>query len=231
MRECREAQTRTVRWWASREQRRLGHRLLESIRHNGHHAHAAKPDLRIARHFAVQPQRVKPEHARLVVGPLHANAELVVQVGALRGDRKGKGGRPVNPPMAKEAARLQITEITRGLPGAKTETDCDHPRSMQSPRRSPPGPARRPEVLAGKELRLLPPVRHASQAEASPWPERRAPLTFLDPRLPTSRLPLTGNPYGHAKDDLALDDSRCEWRGCGIGIAHLHGARMPSLCT
>ena len=81
---------------------------------------------------------------------------------------------------------------------------------MQSPRRSPPGPARRPEVLAGKELRLLPPVRHASQAEASPWPERRAPLTFLDPRLPTSRLPLTGNPY--AKDDLhlALDDSRCE---------------------
>ena len=87
------------------------------------------------------------------------------------------------------------------------------------------------EVLAGKELRLLPPVRHASQAEASPWPERRAPLTFLDPRLPTSRLPLTGNPYGHAKDDLALDDSRCEWRGCGIDIAHLHGARMPSLCT
>ena len=78
-------------------------------------------------------------------------------------------------------------------------------------------------MLAGKELRLLPPVRHASQAEASPWPERRAPLTFLDPRLPTSRLPLTGNPYGHAKDDLALDDSRCEWC-CAAGL-------VQQICT
>jgi len=83
---------------------------------------------------------------------------------------------------------------------------------MQSPRRSSLGAAPRPELLAGKELALFPPVRDASQAEASPWPERRAPLAFFDPRTPSSRLPLTGNPYDHATDDLrpALDDNRRE---------------------
>ena len=82
---------------------------------------------------------------------------------------------------------------------------------MQSPRRAPLGAAPRPGLLAGKELSLFPPVRHASQAEASPWPERRAPLAFFDPRSPSSRLPLTGNPYDHVTDDLrpALDDDRC----------------------
>ena len=85
---------------------------------------------------------------------------------------------------------------------------------MQSPRRSQLGaapPSLRPGLLAGRELALFPPVKHASQPEASPWPERRAPLAFFDPRSPSSRLPLTGNPYDHVTDDLrpALDDDRC----------------------
>ena len=119
---------------------------------------------------------------------------------------------------------LQITrEDQPPVPRAPKLKQILRHRSMQSPRRSPPGPAPRPEVLDGKELRLLPPVRHAPQAEASPWPERRAPLAFLDPRLPTSRLPLTGNPY--AKDDLhlALEDSRCEWC-CAAGL-------VQQICT
>ena len=106
-------------------------------------------------------------------------------------------------------------------PAAESVTETA-PRSMQSPRPAPLGAAPRPGLLAGKELSLFPPVRHASQAEASPWPERRTPLAFFDPRSPSSRLPLTGNPYDHATDDLrpALDDNRCArvWVRMQIGV-------------
>ena len=120
---------------------------------------------------------------------------------------------------ASSARRLR--ERATPAPAAESVTETA-PRSMQSPRPAPLGAAPRPGLLAGKELSLFPPVRHASQAEASPWPERRTPLAFFDPRSPSSRLPLTGNPYDHATDDLrpALDDNRCArvWVRRQIGV-------------
>ena len=116
---------------------------------------------------------------------------------------------------------LEAARARHRAPAAESVTETA-PRSMQSPRPAPLGAAPRPGLLAGKELSLFPPVRHASQAEASPWPERRTPLAFFDPRSPSSRLPLTGNPYDHATDDLrpALDDNRCArvWVRRQIGV-------------
>ena len=119
------------------------------------------------------------------------------------------------------SSRRRLRERATPAPAAESVTETA-PRSMQSPRPAPLGAAPRPGLLAGKELSLFPPVRHASQAEASPWPERRTPLAFFDPRSPSSRLPLTGNPYDHATDDLrpALDDNRCArvWVRMQIGV-------------